>query len=85
MSAFEQAQKDVKTLSHRPDNDEMLALYAHYKQATDGDAHGDRPGLFDLVGRAKFDAWSALKGMTKADAEAAYIKKVEKLLAADRR
>ncbi|NNM52163.1 MAG: acyl-CoA-binding protein [Pseudomonadales bacterium] len=84
MSAFEQAQKDVKTLTQRPDNNAMLALYAHFKQATAGDAQGERPGMFDLVGRAKYDAWSALQGMTREDAETSYIKKVESLMAAEK-
>ena len=54
MSAFEQAQKDVKTLTQRPGNDDMLALYAHFKQASQGDASGSRPGMFDMINRAKF-------------------------------
>ena len=80
MSAFEQAQKDVKTLTQRPGNDEMLALYAHFKQAGQGDASGSRPGMFDMINRAKFDAWAALKGMSQAAAEQAYIDKVNALL-----
>ncbi len=83
MRSFEQAQKDVKTLRQRPGNDDMLALYAFYKQATEGDVHGDRPGMFDLVGRAKFDAWNGIKGMSREDAEQSYVKKVERLLDAD--
>src|SRR5689334_19980867 len=39
---FEQAQKDVKTLTKRPDNNDMLLLYAHYKQASEGDVKGSR-------------------------------------------
>lgn len=83
MSAFEQAQKDVNTLSQRPDNNDMLALYALYKQATVGDNSGGRPGMFDLVGRAKYDAWVGLKGMSNADAEQKYVEKVQALLKAD--
>ena len=83
MSAFEQAQKDVNTLSKRPGNEEMLFLYSHYKQATAGDASGSRPGMFDMVGRMKYDAWAALKGMSKADAEQKYIGKVSALLKAE--
>ena len=50
---FEQAQKDVKTLSKKPDNDDLLFLYAHYKQGSAGDVSGKRPGMLDMVGRAK--------------------------------
>lgn len=83
MSAFEQAQKDVKTLSNRPGNDDMLFMYSHFKQATAGDVSGSRPGMFDMVGRFKYDAWAALKGMSKAEAEQKYIAKVEALLKAE--
>lgn len=79
-SAFEQAQADVKTLTERPSNDDLLALYAHFKQATDGDVSGKRPGMLDMVGRAKYDAWAGLKGMGKEDAMQKYIDKVNELL-----
>ena len=79
-SRFEQAQKDVETLSSRPKNDDLLALYAHYKQATVGDVEGKRPGMTDFKGRAKYDAWAKLKGMSKDDARSKYIDKVESLL-----
>lgn len=79
-SAFEQAQADVKTLTERPGNDDLLALYAHFKQASDGDVSGKRPGMLDMVGRAKYDAWAGLKGMSKEDAMQKYIDKVNELL-----
>ena len=60
--AFEQAQVDVKELAKRPSDDVLLRLYALYKQGTHGDAGDKRPGVFDLVGRAKYDAWKALAG-----------------------
>lgn len=80
MSAFEQAQIDVKTLTQRPSNDDMLALYAHFKQAASGDVAGSRPGMFDMINRAKYDAWAALKGMSKTAAEQAYVDRVNALL-----
>lgn len=79
-SEFEQAQADVKTLTERPSNDDLLALYAHFKQATDGDVSGKRPGMLDMVGRAKYDAWAGLKGVSKDDAMQKYIDKVNELL-----
>lgn len=80
MSAFAQAQLDVKTLKQRPDNQDMLALYAHFKQASSGDASGSRPGMFDMINRAKYDAWAQLKGMSQAAAEQVYVDKVNALL-----
>lgn len=77
---FEQAQKDVKTLTKRPDNHDMLFLYAHFKQAAEGDVQGSRPGMLDMVGRAKYDAWVKLKGMKAEDAMKQYVDKVAALL-----
>ena len=65
---FAQAQEDVNGVAERPDNNTMLKLYALYKQATQGDAAGERPGGFDFVRRAKFDAWSEIKGTSAEDA-----------------
>ncbi|MEI9941715.1 MAG: acyl-CoA-binding protein [Pseudomonadota bacterium] len=78
---FSAAQTRVKQLSHTPASDELLELYAHYKQATAGDASGERPGMLDFKGRAKFDAWSARKGLSKDQAMTAYVTLVEKLAA----
>ncbi len=77
---FEKAQADVKTLTEKPDNATLLELYALYKQATEGDASGRRPGIMDPVGRAKFDAWATKKGTSADDAMSAYIALVKKLL-----
>ena len=77
---FEQAQVDVKTLAQRPSNDVLLKLYALYKQGAQGDAGGNRPGTFDLVGRAKYDAWKALAGTAQGDAQQEYVALVRDLL-----
>ncbi|MGD8977973.1 MAG: acyl-CoA-binding protein [Gammaproteobacteria bacterium] len=76
---FEQAAKDVKGLSNRPSDDDMLSLYALYKQATDGDVSGKKPGMFDFVAKAKFEAWEELAGTSSEDAMKAYIEKVRAL------
>jgi acyl-CoA-binding protein len=77
---FEAAQKRVKTLKQKPDDDTLLRLYSLYKQGSEGDVHGDRPGFFDFVGGAKYDAWSKLKGTSKDDAMKKYIAVVDKLV-----
>jgi len=81
--SFEQAQDKVQGLSTRPGNETLLKLYALYKQATIGDAKGFRPGIFDIKGRAKYDAWKALKGQDADQSKEAYVALVESLLAAD--
>jgi acyl-CoA-binding protein len=76
---FEQAAIDVKALSSKPSDDDLLQLYGLYKQATEGDASGPKPGFFDLVGRAKFEAWEELSGISAEDAMSRYIAKVRSL------
>jgi acyl-CoA-binding protein len=76
---FATAQERVKKLSTRPSNDQLLALYGLYKQATEGDVSGKRPGMLDLKGRAKYDAWAARKGTDKAAAMQSYVELVETL------
>jgi diazepam-binding inhibitor (GABA receptor modulating acyl-CoA-binding protein) len=76
---FEQAQADSKNLPERPDNMTLLKIYALYKQASAGDATGERPGFTDMVGRAKFDAWDGLKGTSADDAKQQYIDLIEDL------
>ncbi|MDF0606012.1 acyl-CoA-binding protein [Neisseriaceae bacterium TC5R-5] len=81
LTLFTQAQADIKTLAERPDNQVLLQLYALYKQATAGDASGERPGMMDFVNRAKFDAWDKLKGQSTETAMQTYVDLVTKLLA----
>ncbi len=76
---FHSAQTDVQQLSERPDNDTLLELYSFYKQATEGDVSGDKPGAFDFKARAKYEAWEARKGMSKQVAMKAYVRLVEHL------
>ena len=76
---FKSAQAEVQQLSERPDNDTLLELYSFYKQATEGDVSGDKPGAFDFKARAKYEAWEARKGMSKEVAMKAYVRLVEHL------
>lgn len=82
---FEQAQADVKTLSSRPSNDDLLTLYALFKQGTAGDATGaKKPGRFDLVGKAKYEAWTKVAGTSTNEAKTRYIAEVNRLLSSSR-
>jgi acyl-CoA-binding protein len=76
---FAAAAQEVQKLKTRPASDKLLELYALYKQSTEGDVKGSRPGLLDLTGRAKYDAWSAKKGTSADKAMQAYVDLVEKL------
>jgi acyl-CoA-binding protein len=78
---FVKAQADVQNLLSRPSNDKLLKLYAFFKQSTEGDVSGDRPGGFDFKGMAKYDAWAELKGKTSDDAKQGYIDLVMSLQA----
>ncbi|HYO66313.1 MAG TPA: acyl-CoA-binding protein [Archangium sp.] len=77
---FRSAQERVKTLKTRPSNDTLLELYSLFKQATEGDVQGKRPGMLDLKGRAKYDAWAGRKGVGKEAAMQQYVALVERLL-----
>jgi diazepam-binding inhibitor (GABA receptor modulating acyl-CoA-binding protein) len=76
---FEQAAADSQGLSERPSNDTLLQLYSLYKQATEGNVNTDPPAPFDFVAKAKYEAWTALKGKTKEEAMQEYIDLVNKL------
>lgn len=77
---FEKAAKDITKAKKDPGNEMKLRLYANFKQASEGDVAGDKPGFTDFVGRAKYDAWAKLKGTSNEDAMKAYIKLVERVL-----
>lgn len=78
-SQFEAAAEAAKKLPRRPDNQTLLQLYALYKQASAGDVSGGRPGMFDMVGQAKYDAWARLKGTTPDAAMQQYVDLVASL------
>lgn len=77
---FEAAVARAKSLPHQP-NEILLDLYGLFKQATLGDVSGDKPGMFDFVGAAKYDAWERRRGMTEDEAMQAYTELVDKLAA----
>ena len=76
---FADAQVRVKTLTKRPSNQDLLELYALFKQGSAGDVSGKRPGMMDIKGRAKYDAWAKKKGLAQDDAREQYIALVKKL------
>jgi acyl-CoA-binding protein len=78
-ATFEKAVADSKTLAERPDNATLLQLYALYKQATEGDVQGKRPGFTDMIGRAKYDAWAAIQGKSAQAAMQEYVDLIESL------
>lgn len=79
INTFEEAVKESKNLKEKPANDVLLKLYALYKQATEGDVKGERPGGFDFKGAAKYDAWEKIKGKSRDEAKEEYIRLVRDL------
>jgi len=78
---FAKAQVEVKTLTTRPSNDDLLQLYATFKQATAGEAaNAKKPSRFDFVSKAKYDAWATLAGVSADDAKQRYVATVQRLL-----
>lgn len=80
LTAFNEAVEMSKKIPSRPSNEVLLSLYALYKQVTEGDVYGDRPGGFDFRGAAKFDAWAKEKGKSQEQAATEYIELVNSLL-----
>ena len=78
-AAFEQAKASTAELTERPDNATLLKLYALYKQGSEGDVQGKRPGFTDMIGRAKWDAWAKLKGTSPEDAMQQYVDLIAEL------
>ncbi|KAL2088033.1 hypothetical protein ACEWY4_016861 [Coilia grayii] len=76
---FNRAAEEVKKLKTQPDSNELLEIYALFKQSTAGDVNTSRPGMLDFTGKAKWDAWDKKKGMSKEDAMKAYIALVEEM------
>jgi acyl-CoA-binding protein len=77
---FQNAVAESKSLSEKPSNETLLQLYSLYKQSTEGDVNTEPPANpFDFVGKAKYEAWSSLKGKTKEEAMQDYINLVDRL------
>jgi len=76
---FDAAAESVKNLTVRPSDADLLELYGLYKQGTVGDVNTERPGMFDMKGKAKWDAWNGNKGMSQDDAKAKYVAKAASL------
>uniref|UniRef100_A0A3Q2QPD4 Acyl-CoA binding domain containing 7 n=1 Tax=Fundulus heteroclitus TaxID=8078 RepID=A0A3Q2QPD4_FUNHE len=77
---FKKVADEVKKVKTQPTNDELLVLYGLYKQAVVGDVNTDRPGLLDLTGKAKWDAWESRKGMSKDEAMSTYITHAKEII-----
>ena len=78
-AAFDAAVASSKALPEKPDNMTLLKMYSLFKQSTEGDVEGKRPGFTDMVGRAKWDAWNELKGSSNDEAMQQYIDLIESL------
>lgn len=76
---FQRAAEAVHQLDEKPDNDTLLKLYALYKQGSEGDVSGEKPGFFDFVGLAKYEAWEKLAGTPPEEAQQRYVDLVKAL------
>jgi acyl-CoA-binding protein len=76
---FDTAVENSKKLPQRPDNATLLKIYGLYKQATVGDVTEKKPGFGDMIGRAKWDAWNAVKGTPSEEAKRRYVDLIQSL------
>ncbi|KAI2803156.1 Vacuolar protein sorting-associated protein 33A [Blomia tropicalis] len=79
---FQTAVANLQKVSTDVDNDKKLKLYALYKQATNGPCSDEKPSMFNVVDKAKWQAWKALGDQSSDDAKKDYISIVNELLAA---
>lgn len=79
VDAFKDAAERVLKLNEKPSNKNLLKLYALFKQGSEGDIQGKRPGMLDVKGRAKFDAWKEVEGMSQSEAQEKYVALVDEL------
>lgn len=77
---FEKIAEDINKLKTRPSDQQLLAIYGLYKQAVVGDINIAKPGMADMKGKAKWEAWNTRKGMSKDDAMSAYITLAKELI-----
>ncbi|XP_020299696.1 acyl-CoA-binding protein homolog isoform X2 [Pseudomyrmex gracilis] len=77
---FEAAAESVKALTKRPTDEELLELYALFKQATVGDNNTSKPGMLDFKGKAKWEAWNKKKGTSQEAAKQSYIEYANTLI-----
>ncbi len=74
---FDEVVAKIKSLpsagAAQPSGELKLKLYGLFRQARDGDARGEKPGLFDPIGRFKYEAWTRNKGLPKDDAMRHYV------------
>ncbi len=77
---FQEAAERSKSMARRPSNEELLEMYALFKQGSEGDVNGDRPTGFDFKGIAKYDAWATKKGIAREEAMSQYVALVDKLV-----
>lgn len=75
---FKEATEQARTLKNLS-NEDLLTLYKYYKQATVGDCNTERPGMFDLTGKAKWDAWNSLRGLSQEESKSKYVASVAAL------
>lgn len=81
---FAQAKERLNSLKEDPGNEVKLKIYALFKQATIGKCNTPKPGMMDIVGKYKWNAWNDLGSMSQDDAQQEYIKLVDNLAGAEK-
>jgi len=76
---FKNNVNNVKNINIKPNNETLLFLYSHYKQATIGNCNIAKPKIYDVKGTYKYDAWNKLNGMDTNTAKKLYINKIKEL------
>uniref|UniRef100_A0A8C6MVV6 Acyl-CoA-binding domain-containing protein 6 n=1 Tax=Mus spicilegus TaxID=10103 RepID=A0A8C6MVV6_MUSSI len=76
---FEKAAAHVQGLVQVASREQLLYLYARYKQVKVGNCNTPKPNFFDFEGKQKWEAWKALGDSSPSQAMQEYIAAVKKL------
>lgn len=76
---FLNAVNDVKKLSKKPTDEELLKLYGLYKQSLFGDNNTQKPFFFDFKNNSKWNAWEKNRGKSRLKCKKEYFILVNEL------
>uniref|UniRef100_A0A667IFS5 Acyl-CoA-binding domain-containing protein 6 n=1 Tax=Lynx canadensis TaxID=61383 RepID=A0A667IFS5_LYNCA len=76
---FEKAAAHLQGLVQVASREQLLYLYARYKQVKVGNCNTPKPSFFDFEGKQKWEAWKALGDSSPSQAMQEYIAVVKKL------
>ncbi|XP_011301720.1 acyl-CoA-binding domain-containing protein 4 [Fopius arisanus] len=69
-----------KNGAYQPSHELQLRFYGYYKQATEGPCQQSKPAFWEVVKKAKWDAWMRLGNMSRQEAMNNYVDELKKIV-----